>query len=408
MAVVMEQYADLIVRAGVNVQPGQMVVVNAPIECADFARLLCAKAFDAGAGDVFVFWKDDLLRKLRLERADIARLEEVPAWQCDARLYYVLDKGGCVISVYAEDPDLLQGIDARKAAAEHGATAAVLKPYRKVMMAHQARWVVVSVPTPGWARKVFPHLDEAAAMAALQAAILRAARADGDDPPADWARHTAQMQARLARMNDYRFAALHYTSANGTDFTVGLADDHVWCGGVDHDPQGVPFSANIPTEEIFTAPHRDRADGVVKATKPLMYNGILIEDLSLTFKDGRVVDYSARENAATLGTLLDTDEGSRHLGEVALVPYDSPISNTGILFYNTLFDENAACHLALGEAYPTTVRCDDPGEEALAGKGLNSSLNHEDFMIGAADTAIDGLTQDGARVPVFRGGNFVF
>jgi aminopeptidase len=385
-----------------------MLIVNAPLECAAFARLLCEKAYDAGAGDVFVFWRDELLNKLRLERADIAHLEDVPAWQRDARLYYVREKGACVISIAAEDPDLLRDVDPHKAAAEHKASAAALKPYRRVMMSNEARWVVAAVPTVGWARKVFPHLPDADAVAALQAAIYHACRADGDDPLAAWARHTAQMQARLEKMNAYRFASLHYSSANGTDLSVGLADEHLWCGGIEYDPQQIPFSANIPTEEIFTAPHTERTDGIVKSSKPLLYNGILIEELSLTFQNGRVIAYSARAGAETLGHLLDTDAGSRHLGEVALVPYDSPISNTGILFYNTLFDENAACHLALGEAYPTTIGGEERSEEALRRKGLNTSLSHEDFMIGAADTAIDGITQAGERVAVFRDGNFVF
>ncbi|MHB0935349.1 MAG: aminopeptidase [Armatimonadota bacterium] len=408
MAEQMQNYADLIVRAGVNVQPGQLLVVNAPIECAPFARLLCEKAYDAGAGDVHVFWNDELLRKLRLERADIPHLEDVPPWLLDARLYYVKEKGACVISIYAEDPDLLQNIDPDKAAAEHKAMASLMKPYRRFMMGNQARWCVVSVPTVGWATKVFPNLSNVDAVQALQQAIYQASRADVDDPVAAWKQHTAQMQARLDRMNNYRFSALHYTSGNGTDFTIGLADDHIWCGGIEYDPQHTQFSANIPTEEIFTAPHRDRADGIVKGSKPLLYNGILIQDLSLTFKDGRVVDFSARENAETLGHLLETDEGSRHLGEIALVPYDSPISNMGILFYNTLFDENAACHFALGEAYPTTIGGEDRSEEALKQKGLNTSLSHEDFMVGAADTNIDGITASGERIPVFRDGNFVF
>lgn len=408
MAGQMENYADLIVRAGVNVQPGQLLVINAPIECAAFARLLCEKAYDAGAGDVFVFWNDELLRKLRLERADIPHLEDVPPWLLDARLFYVKEKGACVISIYAENPDLLQDIDPNKAAAEHKALASLMKPYRRHMMGNLARWCVVAMPTVGWAKKVFPEKSTADAVEALQQAIYQASRADGDDPVSAWARHTAQMQARLDRMNDYRFSALHYTSGNGTDFTIGLADDHIWCGGIEHDPQQTPFSANIPTEEIFTAPHRDRANGIVKASKPLLYNGILIQDLSLTFQDGRVVDFSARENAETLGHLLETDEGSRYLGEIALVPDDSPISNMGFLFYNTLFDENAACHFALGEAYPTTIGGEDRSEEALKQKGLNTSLSHEDFMVGAADTAIDGITASGEKIAVFRGGNFVF
>ncbi len=404
----LENYANLIVKAGVNIQPGQLLVINAPIECAGFARLLCAKAFDAGAGDVFVFWKDELLRKLRLERAGIGYLEDVPRWQREARLHYVREKGACVISLAADDPDLLQGIDPHKAAAEHKALAAALKPYRHVMMSNQARWVVASVPTVGWAKKVFPGMSDADAVEALWQAIYHACRAEGDDPIAAWTRHIARMQARLERMNAYHFSALHYTSANGTDITVGLADDHLWCGGVEVDQHRIPFSANIPTEEIFTAPHKDRVDGIVKSTKPLLYNGILIEELSLTFNNGRVVDYAARANAETLGHLLETDDGSRYLGEIALVPYDSPISNTGILFYNTLFDENAACHFALGEAYPTTIGGEDRREEALIHKGLNTSLSHEDFMIGAADTAIDGITTSGERIAVFRQGNFVF
>jgi aminopeptidase len=385
-----------------------LLIINSPIECAAFARLLSEKAFDAGAGDVFVFWTDELLRKLRLERADIAHLEDVPAWQGNARLYYVQQKGACVISIAANDPDLLKEIDPDKAAAEHKALDATLKPYRRFMMGNQARWTVASVPTVGWAKKVFAHLSDTEAVDALQQAIYKACRADVDDPVAAWAQHTAQMQARLDRMNAYRFSALHYTSANGTDFTIGLADDHIWCGGIEYDPQHTPFSANIPTEEIFTAPHRDRADGIVKATKPLLYNGILIEDLSLTFKDGRVVDFFARKNADTLAHLLDTDDGSHYLGEIALVPYNSPISNTGILFYNTLFDENAACHFALGEAYPTTIGGEDRSEDTLKRKGLNTSLSHEDFMIGAPDTAIDGITGTGERIAVFREGNFVF
>lgn len=407
MAGLMENYADLIVRSGVNIQPGQVLVINAPIECSTFARLLCEKAYDAGAGDVFVFWNDELLRKLRLERAGFAHLEDVPDWQRDARMYYVQEKGACVISIAANDPDLLQGIDPHRAAAEHKALATALKPYRSFMMGNQARWVVASVPTVGWAKKVYPRLNDAAAVEALQQAIYKACRADVDDPVAAWAAHIAQMQTRLEKMNEYRFSALHYTSANGTDFTAGLADDHLWCGGIEYDPQQTSFSANIPTEEIFTAPHKDRADGIVKSTKPLLYNGILIEDFSLTFKDGRVVDFSARRCVETLGHLLEIDEGSRHLGEIALVPYDSPISNTGILFYNTLFDENAACHFALGEAYPTTIGGEDRSEEALIQKGLNTSLNHEDFMIGGPDTAIDGITNSGKLIPVFRNGNFV-
>jgi len=408
MTGVVDNYARLIVKAGVNIQPGQLLVINAPIECAEFARLLCEKAYDAGAGDVYIFWNDELLRKLRLERAQISYLEDVPPWQRDARMYYVQEKGACAISIYADDPDLLRNIDADKAAAEHKAMRMMLKPYRRFMMGNNARWCVVSVPTAGWAKKVFPRMDAGDAVEALRQAILTASRADGDDPVAAWAKHTAQMQARLEKMNDYRFATLHYTSGNGTDFTVGLADDHVWCGGIEYDPQQTPFSANIPTEEIFTAPHRERAEGVVKSSRPLLYNGILIEDLSLTFAGGRVVDFAARRNAGTLGHLLETDEGSRRLGEVALVPYDSPISNTGILFYNTLFDENAACHFALGEAYPATIGGTERGEDTLLQKGLNTSLSHEDFMVGAADTAIDGITVSGERVAVFREGNFVF
>ncbi|HEX2950487.1 MAG TPA: aminopeptidase, partial [Armatimonadota bacterium] len=232
MAGLMENYADLIVRAGVNVQPGQILVINAPIECSPFARLLCEKAFDAGAGDVFVFWNDGPLRKLRLQRAGITYLEDIPAWQRDARLYYVQEKGACVISIAAEDPDLLRDVDPQKAAAEHKALATALKPYRRYMMNNEARWVVASWPTVGWAKKVFPHLSDTDAVESLQQAIYKACRADVDDPIAAWTRHTDQMQARLARMNEYRFAALHYTSTNGTDITVGLADDHIWCGGI--------------------------------------------------------------------------------------------------------------------------------------------------------------------------------
>lgn len=402
-----QQFARLIVGEGVNIQPGQMLVINAPIAGAAFARQLAASAFDAGAADVQIFWDDEQVTKLRLERAPISALEDFPAWQSAARMHYMRDKGACVVSIYAEDPALLRDVDADKAAALFKARAQAFEEYRGFMMANKARWCVVSVPTPGWAKAVFPDMPEAVAMEALARAIFKATRADMPDPIAAWRAHDAETKQRIARMNELRFSALHFTSGNGTDLTVGLADEHIWCGGTEHDMHGVPFSPNIPTEEMFTAPHRDRVEGIVYSTKPLLYHGLLIEDFSLTFRGGRIVDYTARAGADTLGHLLDTDEGSRHIGEVALVAYDSPINATGLLFYNTLFDENASCHLALGKSYPMNFGGEDRGQAALDRLGYNTSLNHEDFMIGARDTAIDGITPSGERVPVFRDGNFV-
>lgn len=401
----MERYAQLIVCEGVNVQPGQTMVVNAPVQCAEFARALCRQAYHAGAAEAVVFWVDEVVNKIKLQNASDEVLSDVPQWFIDRTMHYV-QKGACFVSISASDPELMKDVDPVKAALVSKATHQALDAYRKYLMTNQGCWCVTAMPTPGWAKKVFPDISVEQAEEKLWKAILHTSRADGENPVQDWQHHVQAIKERVDKLNEYRFETLHFTSANGTDIRIGLADDHIWCGGQEESAKGVPFSANIPSEEVFTAPHAHRVDGKVFATMPLIYNGVMIDHFSFTFKEGKVVDFTAEEGYDTLKLLLDTDEGTTHIGEVALVPYDSPIRQTGILFYNTLFDENASCHLALGEAYATCVGGEDRSDEALQAKGLNRSLAHVDFMVGAADTRIAGI-KDARETLVFEQGNWV-
>ncbi|MDD3243701.1 MAG: aminopeptidase [Eubacteriales bacterium] len=401
----MENYAALIVREGVNVQPGQTMVVNAPVQCAAFAQALARQAYAAGAAEAVIFWSDEICRKIELMNAGEDVLTDVPQWMVDRNMHYV-KKGACFVSISASDPELMKDVDPKRMDAAVNALRRAQMEYRTYLMTNQGRWCVTAMPTAGWAKKVFPGLEEAAAMDKLWQAILKVSRADADDPVRAWQAHTQSMKTRIEKLNALRFDALRFTSANGTDLTVGLADDHIWGGGSEEDAHGVPFSANIPSEEIFTAPHAHRVDGKVASTKPLNHNGVLIENFTLTFKDGKVTDFTAEQGYDTLKYLLDTDEGARHIGEVALVPYDSPINQTGILFYNTLFDENASCHLALGDAYATCIAGEDRSDAALQAKGMNKSLIHVDFMVGGADTRIVGV-KGAQETPVFENGTWV-
>ncbi|MDD4797456.1 MAG: aminopeptidase [Eubacteriales bacterium] len=401
----MEQYANLIVREGVNVQPGQTMVVNAPVQCAAFAQALCRQAYQAGAAEAVVFWSDEVVNKIKLQYASDDVIGDVPQWFVDRATHYV-QKGACFVSISANDPELLKDVDPAKMALMSKVTRQALQEYRKYLMTNQGCWCVTAMATAPWAKKVFPGLGEQQAVDKLWQAILQASRADGDDPVGDWSRHVQSMKTRVDKLNAHHFDALHMTGANGTDLRIGLADDHIWCGGREESAKGILFSANIPSEEVFTAPHARRVDGKVVSTMPLIYNGVMIDGFSFTFKDGEVVDFAAREGYDTLKLLLDTDEGSLRIGEVALVPYDSPIRQTGILFYNTLFDENASCHLALGDGYATCIGGEDRTDAALEQKGLNRSLSHVDFMVGAADTRITGIKGD-VEIPVFEQGNWV-
>ena len=403
----LKKYARLVVRVGVNLQDDQILVINSPLECAEFARLIAAEAFEAGAHDVVVSWGDEELARIRYAGGRKEIFTEFPEWR--VRFYQdYAEQGAAFVSIAARNPEIFKDIEQEKLTLSAQAAGAALLEYRARLMNNENTWCVVSVPTAGWAKKVFPELGEEEAKASLWQEIFRTVRIEPETDPAEaWKEHIATLQKAAEFLNKQNFKALHYKHNHGTDFTAELPEGHIWAGGAEKAATGVTFAANMPTEEVYSLPLREGVNGTVYASKPLIYNGNRIANFHLTFKEGRVVDFGAEVGEETLKELINMDEGSHYLGEVALVPYDSPISNSGILFYNTLFDENAACHLALGKAYPT---CLEGGEKmdsvTLLQHGVNDSLVHEDFMIGTADLSIVGITREGEKVEIFRNGNF--
>ncbi|SDG73176.1 aminopeptidase [Selenomonas sp. WCT3] len=405
----LQKYARLVVKVGVNLQKDQILVINSPIECAEFARSIAEEAFAAGAHDVVVSWGDELLAHIRYQRGQKELFTEFPKWRQKFYMDYA-EQGAAFVSIAARDPEIFNDIEPEKLKLSQQAAGAALLEYRARLMNNRNTWCVVSVPTVSWAAKVFPNCSEEEAVAKLWQAIFQTVRIEEDkDPVAAWKEHIAFLQKAAKFLNDHDFASLHYTNNLGTDLTIELPEGHIWAGGAELSELGIEFAANMPTEEVYTLPKRDGVNGTVVAAKPLNFNGNLIEGFKLTFKDGKVVDYSAKKGEKILKGLLETDEGARYLGEVALVPYDSPISKSGILFYNTLFDENASCHLALGKAYPTCIKDGETMDSVtLLQHGVNDSLLHEDFMIGTRDLDIVGTTKDGKKIPVFQNGNFAF
>ena len=403
-----ERYADLIVRKGVNVQAGQEVVVQAPIETAAFTRALVARAYAAGAGHVTVIWGDDELTRLTYEHVDAAWFETVPEWQ-RVQLDSLAEAGACFIFVEGADPEALKGIDPAKPAAASKAKNTQCAVFRRGLDFNINPWCIAGAPVAAWARHVFPGVDDEVAVYRLWCAILSVARADGEDPESAWELHDATFEKNLRFLNERHFDALHYTSENGTDLTVGLTDKHVWDGGSTATPAGVEFFPNIPTEEVFTSPDCERVDGIVYSALPLVRHGNKIDRFWLRFENGRVVDYDAEIGRDTLTSILDTDEGARRLGECALISKNTPIRESEILFYDTLYDENASCHLALGVGFP---ECYEGGYEMssdeLRQAGVNTSATHVDFMIGTDDMDITGICEDGTEVPVFVNGQWAW
>lgn len=401
-----ERYADLIVRKGVNVMAGQEVVVQAPVETASFARVLVERAYAAGAGHVTVIWSDEKVSRLTYENVDLGWFEAVPEWQ---RMQYdsLAKMGACFIFVEGSDPEALKGIDPAKPAAASHAKNTQCKAYRHGLDFNENAWTIAGAPVPAWARQVFPGVEDEVAVYKLWLAILSVARADGDDPESDWELHDATFDKNLRLLNGHAFDALHYVSENGTDLTVGMNPGHIWEGGATSSPAGRSFFPNIPTEEVFTSPDRNRVDGVVHSALPLIHNGVQIDQFWLRFEGGAVADFDAAQGRDALKSILDTDEGARHLGEVALISKNTPIRQSGILFYDTLYDENASCHLALGASFP---ECLEGGYEmddaALLAAGMNVSSTHVDFMIGTDDMDIFGVCADGTEVPVFVNGQW--
>ena len=403
----LKKYSALVVRVGVNLQKNQPLVIHAPITCADFVHALASEAYDVGAYDVAVNWNDEGFSHIRFQKANEVRFREFPAWR---KAFYdgYAAQGAAFISIAASDPDLYSDIDPKRLTEASRTAGQALMDYRARLMSNKNTWCVVAVPTTAWARKVFPDISEGEAVERLWTEILSAVRvSEHEDAISTWRTHIDVLQKRTAFLNAHAFSELHYQNDLGTDLRIELPKGHVWMGGAEKSTTGTLFAANLPTEEVYTLPKRNGVNGTVVASKPLHYNGNLICGFTLTFHEGKVVAYKAEQGEEHLKELLSTDEGASFLGEVALVPYDSPISQSGILFYNTLFDENASCHLAFGKAYPTCIENgENMTEDELRQHGVNHSLVHEDFMIGTKDLTVVGRTSSGESVTIIEHGNF--
>lgn len=405
---ILSEYAKLCVKVGINLQKGQPLVINAPVEGAEFVRLVAKHAYAAGAKQVHVNWNDEALTKMKYENAPMEIFENFPKWYADGLEEFAEDGAG-FLSIYSEDPELLKDIDPRKIATNNKSSSMALKKFRKYTMNDINSWCVISIPTKGWASRVFPEVSEEKAMEKLWEAIFTATRMDTENPVKAWEDHLKNLEEKVNFLNKKKFKKLHYKSSNGTDLEIELPEGHIWAGGGGKNSKDVYFVANMPTDEVFTMPLRTGVNGVVYSTKPLNYGGNLIDNFKLTFENGKVVAFEAEEGYEVLKDLLALDEGAKYLGEVALVPYDSPISKSNIIFFNTLFDENASCHFAFGKAYPTNIEGGpDMTEEELKQAGVNDSLTHVDFMVGSKDLNIVGETKDGTKIQIFENGNWAF
>ncbi len=401
---VLRNYAKLIAGVGVNVQKGQEVFIDAGLDQPEFVAMVAEECYRLGASRVVVDWNYQPLEKLHARHQKLGTLSELTGWQ-EARWKHYVDKLPCRIYLDSDDPDGLKGANQKKLAQARQRKYPLIKGYRD-QMESKYQWCIAAVPGAAWAKKLFPELSRHQAVEKLWEAILATSRVT-DDPVAAWARHNRSLAEHCARLNALGIEKLHYTASNGTDLTVGMIPEAEFKGGDETSLQGIVFNPNIPTEECFITPMRGAAEGIVHASKPLSWNGQLIDGFWIRFSGGKAVEWHAEVNNEALTQIITMDEGSAYLGECALVPFDSPIQNSGILFYNTLFDENAACHLALGEGFADTIRdFEHKSLEECRALGVNDSMLHVDFMIGTADMAIDAITRDGRTVPVFRDGNW--
>ena len=403
---VLRKYAKLIARMGVNVQKDQDVIIYSRLDQPKFVELLVDECYKAGAGKVTVEFSHQPLYKLNVRHQTVEKLAKVKKWE-KARLRHYVNTLPCTISLVSDDPDGLKGINQKKMAEADRKSWPIVKPYYDAME-NKNQWCIAAVPGAAWAKKVFPGLPKGRAIEKLWEAILFTSRVT-DDPIAAWEAHNKDLHDRCAYLNSLGIAELHYRGDNGTDLTVGMIPEGSFLGGQETTISGLPFDANIPSEECYTSPMRGKAEGIVYATKPLSYNGELIEDFSVRFENGKAVEVKAGKNQALLEQMISMDEGAAYLGECALVPVNSPIYESGILFYETLFDENAACHLALGMGFTNTIRgFENKTLKECREMGINDSMEHNDFMIGYEGLDIDAVTRDGKTVPIFHRGRWAF
>ena len=402
----LREYARLIVRSGVNVQKGQEVMVYADLDQPEFVKMVVEEAYKAKASKVIVEWNYQPLAKIHTRYQSLKTMSTVPEWT-KARRQHMVDTVPCRIHLISEDPDGLKGMDMAKVAKARKATFPILKPYADQLEGKQ-QWCIAAVPGAAWAKKVFPGVRTSVAIEKMWEAILSTSRVD-DDPVKAWEKHNADLASRCAYLNSLNIRSLHYTADNGTDLTVGMIPEAQFCGGSEVSRLGITFNPNIPTEECFISPKKGEAEGIVYSTKPLSYHGQLIDNFSIRFENGKAVEAHAEVGEELLNTMISMDEGAAYLGECALVPQHSPICESGLLFYNTLFDENAACHLAMGMGYADTIKDHHNRTlEECRELGINDSMIHEDFMIGCDSMNIDALCADGKTVAIFRDGNWAF
>lgn len=403
----LKKYAELIARTGVHLEKGEDVIIMAELDQPKFVEYLVEACYKAGARKVTVEFTHQPLQKLHARYRSLKTLQTVEDWEI-ARFEHYIKTLPARIYLLSEDPDGLNGINHEKEAKGMQGRYKIIKPLRD-KLEDRYKWCIAAVPGKAWAKKMFPQLSPSAAVEKLWEAILYTSRADGEDPMAAWDAHNRDLAARCEYLNSLCIDKLHYKSKNGTDLTVGMNPEGMFCGGGDYTVDGKFFDANIPTEEVFVSPMRGKAEGIVYSTKPLSYNGQLIENFSIRFREGRAVEVKAEKNEELLRTIISMDEGAAYLGEVALVPFSSPINKLGFMFYNTLFDENAVCHLALGRGFNNTLRgFENLTVEECKAKGVNDSMIHEDFMIGAADLSIVATCADGHKVPIFKDGEWAF
>lgn len=403
----LKKYAKLVVEVGVNIQKDQLLLIRTPLEGASFAREMVKCAYERGAKRVFVEYSDEEVTKLLYTHATEETLADYPEWMA-AKMNTLAEQDAAFISISAGNPDLLKDIPTSKIAAMQKSSGVALAPFRKLTSNSDVCWCVVSMPTPAWSQKVFPDKSPEEAESLLWDRIFEATRITEADPVAAWQAHTDLLARKCAYLNDKKIKTLHYT-APGTDLTVELAKNHIWQGGGEDSTKGTYFVANMPTEEVFTMPYKYGVNGTVSSTKPFVVSGNLVDEFTLTFKDGKIVDCTAAQGEEVLKELIATDEGSHYLGEVAIVPHSSPVSRTNTIFFNTLFDENASCHFAIGSAYTTNiVGGGDMSQEELEKAGANTSITHNDFMVGSDKLTIEATTESGEKFTVLKDGEWAF